>query len=79
MEIKDVKLKRYIPSDGMALKITRDCFGCNGICKDVSYSSRPVIAYEDDPSFSVEEVPVHEYEKWIKEKCCRVSVESLIQ
>lgn len=78
MEIKDVKLKRYIPSDGMALKITRDRFGCNGIYKETSYSNSSVIMYEDDLSISIEEVPVQEYEKWVKEKGCCMGVGALI-
>ena len=78
MEIKDVKFKKYIPSEGMALKIKRRCSGCSGIYEWVSYSNTYVIMDEDDLLSPVEEVDIQEYDKWIKENGCRLGVGSLI-
>lgn len=77
MEIKDVKFKKYIPSEGKALKVKRRCFGCSGIYECVSYSNTHVIVDEDDLLSPVEEVDIQEYDKWIKENGCHLGINSL--
>lgn len=67
MRTEEVKLKRYFPSEGMALKITRRMYDYqeHKFVDSVSYTDCQGILIDENILISVEEVPIEEYEDWI--------------
>lgn len=67
MRTEEVKLRRYFPGEGMALKIIRQTYDCQK-CKfvdSVSYTKEQGALVDENILVSVEEVPLKEYEDWI--------------
>lgn len=67
MKTEEVKLKRYFPSEGMALKITRrmyDYSKCEFV-DSVSYTEEQGAIIDENRLISVKEVPMEEYKDWI--------------
>lgn len=67
MKIEEVKLKRYFPSEGMALKITIRMYDYSEhkFVDSVSYTKEQGVIIDENRLISVEEVPMEEYNDWI--------------
>lgn len=79
MEIKEVKLKRYTPSEGMALKIHRRLQNINGSASEwLSYSMASVIVDEDELITPIEEVEAKEFQVWYENEESQLGIRSSI-
>ena len=67
MRTEEVKLKRYFPSEGMALKITRRMYDYSKheFVDSVSYTEEQGCILDENKLIAVEEVPMQEYKDWI--------------
>lgn len=67
MKTEEVKLKRYFPSEGMALKITIRMYDYSEhkFVDNVSYTKEQGVIIDENRLISVEEVPMEEYNDWI--------------
>lgn len=75
MEVKEVKFKKYIPSEGKALKVIQKNTIGNAHC--LSYSPSTIIVDENDLVCPIEEVDLQEYETWLKENRGHCGLRSL--
>lgn len=75
MEVKEVKFKKYIPSEGKALKVIQK--NTVGNTHVLSYSSSSIIVDENDLVCPIEEVDFQEFEKWWKENRGHCGLRSL--
>ncbi len=65
MKTEEVKLKRYTPSEGKALKIHRRLQNINGSASEwLSYSMASVIVDEEELIAPIEEVDAKEFQAW---------------
>jgi hypothetical protein len=67
MKTEEVKLKRYFPSEGMALKINIRMYDYSEhkFVDSVSYTKEQGVIIDENRLISVEEVPMEEYNDWI--------------
>lgn len=68
MRTEEVNLKRYFPSEGMALKMTIRMYDYSKheFVDTVSYTKQQGIAIDENILVSIEEVPMKEYKDWIE-------------
>lgn len=80
MTQEEVKLKRYYPSEGKALKITERGFNycTNNYEEFVRYTDeRGCVVDENTLAAPVEEVPMEECEEWRKNYGCCLGITSI--
>lgn len=69
MEVKDIVIKRYTPSQGKALKITRNIQRFTDDKEEyIVYTSLSTLVVEDELIVPVEEVDMKEYDEWAKNR-----------
>ncbi len=67
MEVKDIVIKRYTPSKGNALKITRNIERFTGDKEEFTiYTKLSTLVVEDELVVPVKEVDMKEYDEWAK-------------
>lgn len=78
MEINNVTFKRYIPSEGKALKIHRRYRNINGTINEwLSYSLVSVIVDDEELITPIEEVDAKEFQEWYEKEGLRLCVGTL--
>lgn len=78
MEIKEVKFRRYTPSEGKALKIHRRLQNINGSASEwLSYSMASVIIDEEELIAPIEEVDAKEFQEWYEKESPGLGIGSL--
>ena len=71
MEIRDTNFKKVKATDGMAIKWKEERWNYLHGCYEVSEAYSPNDALVDMNSIvgEITEVPMSEYEEWVKDKC----------
>lgn len=74
MEIRETNFKRFIAAEGMALKWTAERWNYHEKRSEptLSYSEHEALIDLNSLIGKVEEVPVAEYDEWVKDKCFEV-------
>lgn len=71
MKIIDTNFKRFIASEGMALKWTEERWSYPNKCYEptLAYSEQEALIDQNNIIGNVEEVPLSEFKEWSKDKC----------